>query len=128
MMRYLAVKIILAVLVMSLGIVNCDAQVLKKAPRNPEKGLFGKSLNKKNTRVRESPAVRKAKKKQADNQKKLKKEYAELVKNNRERSLEIQSPEVRERMLENRKEADLRSIERRKQNKANSKGAARKYR
>lgn len=128
MMNHLTVKIIIAAIFISLGIVNCDAQILNRAPRNPEKGLFGKSLNKKNTKVRESPAVRKAKKKQADNKKKLKKEHAELVKKNRERSLEIQTPEVRERMLENRKEADLKSIERRKQIKANSRGAARKYR
>ena len=127
-MNRITFKLILLGFVFFSGAYNCDAQILKRAPRNPERELFGKSLNTSNRKVRESRGVRQAKKKQADNQKRLKKEYAEAVKKNRARYLEIQSPEVRERIVENRKEADLRSIERKKQQKANSRNAARKYR
>ncbi len=128
MMNRIAFKLIFLVFVFFLGAYNCDAQILKRAPRNPERQLFRKSPNTGSRKVRESRGVRQAKKKQADNQRRMKKEYAEAVKNSRARSLEIQSPEVRERMLANRKEADLRSIERRKQQKANSRSVARKYR
>jgi hypothetical protein len=90
--------------------------------------LFGKSLNTKRVKYRESPSVVRAKKKQAANQEKLKREYAEYVKNERKRAVEIQSPEVRERMTANRKESELKYKERKKKRNADSKKAERKFR
>lgn len=107
----------------------CEAQKIRKnSYSNPERSLYGKSMSKKNTKINEPRSVSKAKKKLARNEKRLKKEYADFVDRNRQRSVEIQTPEVRERMLQNRKEADEKSIERRKNIKANSKKMARKYR
>ena len=103
----------------------CEAQ---RGGRNPEKGLFGKSLNTKRVKYRESPSVVRAKRKQAANQEKLKKEYSEYVKNERKRSFEIQSPEVRERMTANRKESELKYKEKKKKRTADGKKAGRKFR
>ncbi len=106
----------------------CEAQRSNRSIRNPEKELFGKSLNTKRVKYRESPSVVRAKKKQAANQEKMKKEYAEYVKNERKRAVEIQSPEVRERMTANRKEADLKYKEKKKKRIADTKKARRKFR
>jgi hypothetical protein len=49
------------------------------------------------------------------------------VKESRRRSVEIQSPEVKARMLENRKESDLKYKEKKKNRTERSKKTARKY-
>jgi len=72
--------------------------------------------------------VVRSKKKQENNQKKLNKEYARFVKSEKERAIEIQSPEVRERMVANRKEAELKYREKKKKVTAQDKKAGRKYR
>ena len=121
-------RLLMLFLIMSCTISVCDAQRYKRSIRNPERELFGKSLNTKRVKYRESPSVVRAKKKQAANQEKLKKEYAEYVKNERKRAVDIQSPEVRERMTANRKESDLKYKERKKKRNADSKKAGRKFR
>jgi len=50
------------------------------------------------------------------------------VKDSRKRAVKIQSPEVQARMLENRKEADLKYKEKIKKRNKSSKKTARKYR
>jgi len=90
--------------------------------------LFGKTLNTKEVKYRESPSVVRAKKKQAANQEKLRKEYDEHMKESRKRVVKIQSPEVQARMLENRKEADLKYKEKNKKRNKSSRKTARKYR
>jgi hypothetical protein len=105
----------------------CEAQKYKRSIRNPERELFGKSLNTKNVKYREAPSIVRAKKKQAANEKKLDKEYNEYVKNSRKRAVKIQSPEVKARMLENRKESDLKYKEKKKNRTKSSKKAGRKY-
>lgn len=106
----------------------CEAQSYKRSIRNPERYLFGKSLNKKNVKVKESPSVVRAKKKQAANAKKAEKEYDDYVKESRKRAVKIQSPEVQARMLENRKESDLKYKEKKKKMAENSRKTGRKYR
>jgi hypothetical protein len=105
----------------------CEAQRTKRSIRNPERYLFGRSLNNKNTKVRESRSVVRAKKKQAANQKKNKKEYDEFVKDSRKRAIAIQSPDVQERMKNNRKESDLKYKEKKKKLAENSRKSGRKY-
>ena len=61
-------------------------------------------------------------------QEKLKKEQKAYVKETRKRAVKIQSPEVQARMIENRKESDLRYREKVKKLKKNSGKTARKYR
>jgi hypothetical protein len=127
-MKYLIYRRFLIILLaLSVMVPVCEAQRYKKSLRNPERYLFGKSLNNKNTKVRESPSIVRAKKKQAENQKKNKKEYDEFVKDSRKRAFKIQSPDVQARMVENKKESDLKYKEKRKKMAENSRKTGRKY-
>lgn len=101
---------------------------LTPGPKNPEKRLFGKSVgSKKKDKVKEPRAVRKAKKKQEANEKRLKKEYAQSVKKSRERAYDIQSAEVKERMKQNEKDIIARDKEKKKNAKARTKKGEKKY-
>ncbi|MBP1674433.1 MAG: hypothetical protein H6Q24_571 [Bacteroidetes bacterium] len=120
-------KLILLFLLLSLTVSVCEAQRYKRSTGNPERILFGKSLNTKNVKYRESRAVVRAKKKQEANHRRQDKEYKAFVKENRKRAVKIQSPEVQARMLENRKEADLKYKEKDKRVSKSSKKAGRKY-
>lgn len=121
-------KLFFIILIMICSVAVCEAQRYKRSIRNPERGLFGKTLKTKEVKYRESPSVVRAKKKQAANQEKLDKEYYAYVKVSRKRAVKIQSPEVQARMLENRKEADIRYKEKNKERKKSSKKTARKFR
>jgi hypothetical protein len=122
-------KFFILLIVFSLAITVCEAQNFKKTnSRNPERRLFGKSLNKRKVKIKEPRVVIKAKKKQKADEKKLKKEYEKLIRQSKKRALEIQSPEVRARMIQNLKDSNLREKERRKNSRASTKKAARKYR
>jgi hypothetical protein len=120
-------KLILFFMILSFAVTACEAQRYKQSIRNPERDLFGKSLNTKNVRYKEAPSIMRAKRKQVANQKKLKKEYKATVKENRKHAVKIQSPEVKTRMLENRKEADSRYKEKKKNMSENSRRAGKKY-
>jgi len=77
---------------------------------------------------REPRAARKARLKQEAKDRQLKKDYEKFVKNNQKRSIEIQSPEVQERMKQNVKDANSKYKAKKKSNKSTTKRAARKYR
>jgi hypothetical protein len=127
MENFQAKKLILLFMILSLTISGCNAQSYKRSIRNPERALFGKSLNTKKVKYREAPSIMRAKKKQAANQEKLKKEYNANVKENRKRSVEIQSPEVKTRMLDNRKESDSKYREKKKKMGEKSRRVSKKY-
>ena len=127
MKNLLIKKFIVLLLAFFLIIPVCEAQRYKRSIRNPERHLYGKSLNKKNVRVKESPSVVRAKKKQAANEKKADKEYDDYVKESRKRAVKIQSPEVQARMLDNRKQSDLNYKEKKKKLAENSRKTGRKY-
>jgi hypothetical protein len=128
MKNFTGKNLIIFVILFSLAAPACVAQRYKRSTKNPERGLFGKSLNTKTIKYREAPSIVRAKKKQEANQKKLKKDYNEYIRQNRKRAVEIQSPEVRERMLENRKEADLKYKAKRKKMDKTSRKSDKKYR
>jgi len=128
MKDYYFKRVFIIFLILFCTVSLCEAQRYKRSVRNPEKELFKKSLNNKTVKYRESPSIVRAKKKQAANEKKLDKEYEAYVKESRKRSVEIQSPEVKARMLENRKEADSKYKEKKKNRTERSKKIARKYR
>jgi hypothetical protein len=107
-------KLLVLLLGLSLTFTVCEAQSNKSG--------YG------NTRIKEPRSVTKAKKKQEDKERKLKKDSADFVKENKKRSLEIQSPEVRARMIENRKNAEYRYKEKKKRTSENTRKAAKKYR
>jgi hypothetical protein len=121
-------KLFFIFLILFCAVSVCEAQRYKRSIRNPERELFKKSLNNKTVKYRESPSIVRAKKKQAAKEKKQDKEYNAFVKESRKRSVEIQSPEVRTRILENRKESDLKYKEKKKNRTERSKKIARKYR
>ena len=127
MKKLLLQKSIVLMLAFFFLIPVCEGQRYKRSIRNPERYLYGKSLNKKNVRVKESPSVVRAKKKQAAIEKKADKEYNEYVKESRKRAVKIQSPEVQARMLENRKESDLKYKEKKKNIVKNSRKTGKKY-
>jgi hypothetical protein len=120
-------KLILLLLIISLSFSVCEAQKSKGKINNPERALFGKSLNNKTVKYKESPSVVRAKKKQAANEKKYKKAYDAYIKEERKRALKIQSPEVQARMINNRKEADLKYKEKKKRNKQAARKTGKKY-
>jgi len=119
-------NVILLAILFCITISGCEAQRYKRSIRNPERALFGKSLNTKNVKYREAPSIVKAKKKQAANKEKLKKEYSATIKENRKRALKIQSPEVKERMINNRKQSDLNYKNKKKKMEKNSKRTGKK--
>jgi len=128
-MKYLSFKRLLPIiLLLFLTGAVCEAQKVKKGSRNPERSIFGKSLNTRQVKYRESPSVVRAKKKQEADQKKLEKEYNEYVKDQKKRAVEIQSPAVQERMSANRRDTDLKYKEKKKKRKSSEKKAGRKYR
>jgi hypothetical protein len=128
MNNFTAKKLILFFMILSLAISGCEAQRYKRSIRNPERKLFGKSLNTRNVKYREAPSIMRAKRKQAAKEEKLKKDYKATVKENRKRAVKIQSPEVKTRMLDNRKETDLKYKEKKKNMNGNSKRVRKKYR
>ena len=109
--------------------VTCSAQSsYRSSSKNPERGLFGKTTgNRKKTRVKEPGSVHKAERKQEKNEKRLKKEYAQQIEQSRKRSYDIQSPEVQTRMKQNQKNTALRDKEKKKNVKASTRKAGKKY-
>jgi len=96
--------------------------------KNPEKELFGKTVGStKKVKTEEPRSVHKAKNKQEKNKKRQKKEYAQMVERSRKRTYDIQSPEVQARMSQNQKDTAIRSKEKKKNARANTKKAGKKY-
>jgi hypothetical protein len=120
-------RIILSFLLAVMIVGTADAQ-FHKGSRNPEKSMFGKtSVGRKEKKMKEPRAAHKARLKQEKNQQKLKKDYAKSVEENRKRSYDIQSPEVKERMNQNKKDVDARDKTRKKNLHESSKKAGKKY-
>jgi hypothetical protein len=100
----------------------------KSTSKNPEKALFGTTFgSKKKSKTKEPRSVSKAKRKQEKNEKRLKKESAEYIKQSRQRAYDIQSPEVKERMKQNQKDTAIRDKEKKKKARATTKKAGKKY-
>lgn len=122
-------KIFLLLFISILAIGSSNAQLFhRNAAKSAEKGLFGKSLSKKKqVKVKEPRSVLKAKKKQEANESKIKKDYAKSIKRSQKRTIKIQTPEVQERMKQNKKNLDLRDREKKKNKRTSNKKAGKKY-
>jgi hypothetical protein len=116
-------RAIFLILLFSGTVSACRVQ---RVAGNPEKALFGKSHHRRQTKIKELPSIRRARKKQEANQKKLDKEYQKYVEENRKHSLEIQTPEVKDRMVQNRKDANKRYKEKKKKREENFRKAGMK--
>jgi hypothetical protein len=125
-MNILSVKrILLFLFVLTLAAGTGNAQIFHK---NPEKQLFGKThVKRKEAKVREPRKVLKAKRKQEANQRKLDKAYDKSVKQSQKRTIKIQTPDVQERMKQNKKESVIRDKNKKKKVKDGSGSAAKKY-
>lgn len=82
----------------------------------------------KKAKIKKPVSAEKAKKQAEERDKKRKKEGEKYIKENRERSLEIQTPEVRERMKQNVKDANANYKAKKKSNASRTKKAGRRYR
>lgn len=97
---------LLIVLIITVSL--CEAQRPAGSTGRPGRAIFGRSDNTSEGKRGEPRSVSKAKKKQEANERRLKKEYSEYVKESRKRAVKIQTPEVQERMIQNRKDANKR--------------------
>ena len=122
-------RILLIIFIFTVAVSSGNSQIFKKnASRKAEKELFGKSLStKKAPKVKEPRAVSKAKKKQERKERKLDKEYAKSVKKSKKRSYDIQTPEVQERMKQDKKNTAARDKEKKKKARSSTKKAGKKY-
>lgn len=122
-------KIFLFGLILTLLTGTCDAQIFKKnGSRNTERGSSGKSQSRnKPVKVKGPGSVVKAKRKQASNDRKLKKNYARIIKRSQKRTIDIQTPEVQTRMKQNQKNSSVRDKAKKNKVKTGAKKAGKKY-
>ena len=106
-----------------------QAQIFKRiAARKAERGMFTKSRSSnRDAKIKQPRAVTKARKKQEAHQKKLKKDYKKSVKETQKHSYDIQTPEVKARMDQNKKDMKAREKAKRKDRKQKNRKAGRKY-
>lgn len=119
--------LVLIVFILAAGIGQAQS-FDRPAPPRQQKSTSNNRVRQKNTRIRGPKAVERARKKQEANDRKLRNEYKDFVEENKKRSLEIQTPEVRERMKQNVKNANAGYKAKRKSQSAATRRAARKYR
>lgn len=118
-------KLFLILFLFTLAIGTSNGQFFHK---NPEKALFGKTVGrKKEAKVKEPRSILRAKRKQEANDQRLKRNYDKSVKRSQKRTIDIQTPEVQERMKQNKKDNFIRDREKKKNIEAGTKGAAKKY-
>jgi hypothetical protein len=92
-----------------------------------KKGIFGRrNKSEVNSKIARNPG--KAKRQQDKKLRKQKRDYGKFVEGSRKRSIEIQTPEVQERMKQNNKNADANYKIKKKKTAAKSRKAGRKYR
>ena len=125
-MRQLSIcKLIIVLIAFSAITVSCNNQISRNVSgRRAEKQMSGRSRS---NNYRESRGVRRAKKKQEKNEREIKRDYAKSVDRSRRRTLEIQTPEVRERMKQNQSNIALRDKARSKKVRSTTKKAGKKY-
>ena len=125
-MNNLSLKnVFLFILLLTLTIRSGDAQIFR---RNPERQLFGKTPGiKKETKVQGPRSALKARRKQEANDRRLKKNYDKSIKRSQKRTYEIQSPEVKARMKQNKKDYSKRDRQKEKKIRAGTKSAGKKY-
>jgi hypothetical protein len=121
-------KIFLFVLIISVIQCMCIGQDNRQpAPSKPGKGIFGNlHIFGKKDKIKYPGSARKAQKKQEVNKQKLKKEYEKSIVQSQERTLEIQTPDVKARMKQNKKETAARNKAKKKHVRQSSRKARKK--
>ncbi len=119
-------KVIIFIVSFLMFAAVCEAQRPGPGIRIPQEKTNDRAPKNGKVKVKKfSPE--KAKKQQEAKKKKQDKEWDEYIKENRKHALEIQTPEVRERMKGNRKDSDTKYRIKRKKVSEGSKRAERKY-
>jgi hypothetical protein len=121
--------VMFSALILLSGMTICNALPIIKGEAGQESNetLISPQSKNKKAKVKKPVSAKRAQKLQARKEKKLKSDSKKFAKENRKRSLEIQTPEVRERMKQNVKNANTRYKNKRKTNTSRSKKAGRKY-
>jgi len=78
-------------------------------------------------KVKAPTKVLRAKRRQEANDRRLKRNYDKSVKRSQQRTIDIQTPEVQERMKQNQKDYKIRDKEKRKKREGGTKKAEKKY-
>jgi hypothetical protein len=117
-------KLLLLMSFLSFLTIVANAQVNQN---NPGRQMFRASSENKESKAKNPKKVSRNKKKQEANDRKLQKDYDKSVVRSRKRTYEIQSPEVQDRMKQNKKDYTKRDKMKKKKVKSGSKGAASKY-
>jgi hypothetical protein len=122
-------KLFLGFLIISVLQEMCNCQDIgKTAPSVPHKGLFGiLHLNGRKDKIKYTGAARKAQKKQEAKKKKQKKDYEKSILMSQERTFEIQTPEVKTRMKQNKKETAGRNKAKKRHVRRSSRKAGKKF-
>ena len=129
-MKFLFRYLLIFLVILFTATAVCEAQTKGTTRgRNPEKSLFGKTKKRKvkETKVREPRSVTNAKRKQEKNQEKIKKDYNNYVEDSRKRSYKIQTPEVQDRMKQNKKDIREREKAKKKRVSESTKSGRQKY-
>ena len=114
-------KLFLVLFTLTLAIGSSDGQLFHK---NPEKALFGKTAGRNSgAKVKEPRSVLRAKRKQEANNRRLNRNYDKSVKRSQKRTIDIQTPEVQERMKQNKKTYTIRDRKKRRKVESGMKGA-----
>jgi hypothetical protein len=126
-MNRLSMKhIILLMVLIFAGVTICDGQAVGKSKgKDHEKALVGKHKKVKTKKVRVKTP--KAKKEQEKKDAKFKKDYFNFLADSRKRAYEIQSPKVKERMNQDKKDIKARDKHKKKKSASSTKGAQKKY-
>jgi hypothetical protein len=123
-------KFLVFTLIFSFAIAVCEAQSFDRprAPRQQKRTSHKGPIKSKTVKIKGSKSVEKAKNKQAANEKKLKKDYAKFVAENKKHALSIQTSTVKSRMKQNVKDANSSYKAKKKRNTSGTKTGRRKYR
>ncbi|HOP57790.1 MAG TPA: hypothetical protein PLR52_00075 [Bacteroidales bacterium] len=129
MSKLIISRLVLIFLTFSLTCTVSEAQSFARpGSHRLQKKVRNKPLRSRTVKIREPRAAEKAKKKAEATDRKNKREYEKFVRENRERSFEIQTPAVRERMKQNVKSANAKYKAKRKKASSRSRKVAKKYR
>ncbi len=122
-------RLLIALLALSFAFSVIEAQPSGKAvPRQGKAGMNKAPQKSRQARIKKPKSVFSAKKQAAIKEKKKKRDYANYVKANQKRSIEIQTPEVQQRMKQNIKDANSNYKNKKKNNSARTRKAGQKYR
>jgi len=112
----------------SSGVSVCEAQSFDRPPpQKLQNNRIKGPRRSKTIKVREPRAAEKAKKQAEANERKKRKDYQKYVMDNKKRSIEIQTPVVRDRMKQNFKDADANYKAKKKNITSRSRKSAKKY-